>query len=60
MVPIKICKKLIKVFLSHVDKETTIKILSDIEGLSGLNGQFRKVITSTKEILNGDNKVDND
>jgi len=53
MIPIKVCKKIIKVFLSHIDKETTIKILSDIENLSGLNGQFRKVISSTKDILIG-------
>lgn len=60
MVPIKICKRLAKIYLSKLDRESIIELMKDIEDLSGLNGQYRMVCRELKTYLDNERKSSDD
>lgn len=43
MIQAKVCKKMVNAFLSNVDVNIALRILKDIDNISGLNGQYRHV-----------------
>lgn len=56
MVPTKVCKKLAKAYLNRLDRESIIELMTELEDLSGLNGQYRRVCRELKIYLSNERK----
>ena len=60
MVPVKICKRLAKIYLNRLDRDSIVDLMTEIEDLSGLNGQYKIVCRELKTYLDNERESSDD